>query len=61
MNTANQILVKVGTALLNSDFDLLMEARADLNDHYPHNIDDDEYGVLDDIIVDLAQRLQSLD
>ena len=53
MNIANQILVKVGTALLNSDFNLLMDARADLDELYPHNIDDDEYDILVDLIEDM--------
>ena len=50
MNTAIQILVKVNDAMLSSDFDLLIDARADLDELYPHNIDDDEYSILVDHI-----------
>ena len=53
MNVATQILVKASNATLNSDFGLLMDARADLDELYPHNIDDDEYDILVDLIEDM--------
>ena len=46
MNTAIQILVKVNDAMMNNDLDLLINARADLDELYPHSIDEDEYNIL---------------
>ena len=53
MNIATQILVKVNNAMMNSNFDLLVAARADLDELYPHSIDEDEYIILADHIEDL--------
>ena len=53
MNTATQILVKINNAMMNNDFALLMDARADLDEFFPHSIDEDEYIILVDHIEDL--------
>ena len=46
MNATIQILVKINDAMMDNDFDLLMDARADLDEFFPHKIDEDEYDVL---------------
>ena len=53
MNTAIQNLVKINNAMMDSNFNLLMEARADLDELYPHSIDKAEYNILVNHIEDL--------